>query len=68
MGKKILKNARFAGMLLFIGCIAWSCASDQLSLPEIEDGGGHEQAYIGSDQCALCHTDIYNSFIVMPVI
>lgn len=63
MGNKMLKNIRSAGMLLFIGCIAWSCASDQLSLPELEDGGKIEQAYIGSDQCALCHSEIYNSFI-----
>jgi hypothetical protein len=47
-----------------MGLIAWGCASDQLGLPIIE---GPQQppppAYIGSSECANCHTDIYNSFL-----
>ena len=57
---KFLKS-RSAGMILFMGLIAWSCTSDQLGLPEIP--GLPEQKFIGSDQCAVCHSDIYNSFL-----
>lgn len=63
MGNKILLIFRSAGMILFMGLIGWSCTSDQigLELPEIEQPP--PQAYIGSAECAVCHTDIYNSFI-----
>jgi hypothetical protein len=61
MDNKIFLVLRSAGMYLIMGVMTWSCTSDQIGLPPLPEPP--EQSYIGSAECATCHSEIYNTYL-----
>lgn len=61
MKNKVFSVLRSAGMIFIVGFTMWSCASDQIAPPMIPEPP--ELAFIGSDKCANCHSDIHTSFM-----
>jgi len=61
MDKNIVVILRSAIIILFFGLVTWSCSSDQLGAPPIPEPP--ELEFIGSTECATCHSEIYESFL-----
>lgn len=61
MNNKIFFILRSGVWLLSIGLCVWGCTYDQNAGPEIPEPP--EQEFIGTAECATCHSNIYDSFV-----
>src|ERR1043166_3776494 len=60
---KITRSGKLIGILPIAACLWGFCGSARAQAPSPPPAAN---SYIGSEQCGLCHTDLYKNFYKNP--